>query len=168
MFDFLQIVGYNISTKRRRMVMKNLKNYLQMIIAGAITLVGVGLFIGGIKTRTKALLVIGLIVIAAGLVYYYLMKDRARRTCPHCGANLNGAEYSYQLKSAEEIEYKDGQNGYKTKEKYAFGVRVICPVCGEEKEFDYKYTAFHGENPDFYVEKYLKNLYRRKIREKKK
>lgn len=148
--------------------MKNLKNYLQMIIAGAISLVGVGLFIGGIKTRTKALLFIGLIVIAAGLVYYYLMKDRARRTCSHCGANLNGAGYSYQLKSAEEKEYQDSQNRYKTKVNYAFGVRVICPVCGEEKEFEYKYTAFHGENPDFYIEKHLKNLYRRKTREKKK
>lgn len=91
--------------------MKN-KHTKFRIIGGGIGLVGAILAIVGIATAITALIIVGLIILLGGVIFYAIATTNSRSYCDKCGASLKGCAWEYDTVSAEQRFNNQKQEWY--------------------------------------------------------
>lgn len=139
--------------------MKNTKNYVKILIWSLVVVLGaililVGLSVGNIsKGLQYGLIIPGAIVAIVGICGVSEANRKRLSTCSQCGSSLEGCSYQYQEIRREAA--KGNSDGY-----YVYvHIIVTCDKCGTQKEFNKKFYCQPGDNPQFEVDQYCRNLF---------
>ncbi|MCH5164270.1 MAG: hypothetical protein J1F36_04560 [Clostridiales bacterium] len=141
-----------------------IKTALKIILV-ALCFLGVGaiLTIIGLAADVDALLWIGLLVLAIGLILiigaFFAAKDMLNAICPQCqkfmGETNKMVNYSYQCDQYEE-QY-DGNHHFKGY-KYYYTCTIECPHCNSTHTFVFTTNAKNDAQANVNVDKYLTKI----------
>ena len=133
--------------------MKN-KHHLQRLIGGLIALIGVGVGALGILFNNQSsttFLIIGIVILALGGLWYGIATYNSRGVCDNCGEKMTGCQYQYQ-----EVNREYTQQG-----NMQVKVEIIatCPYCGHQKRYRKTFYAKPGENIQYQVDNYCRGVF---------
>ena len=128
------------------------------VIAG-VFLILIGIIIAtydkvGQTAAIPVCIVFGLIA-GGGVIMGKFFNSYLKSYCLNCGKSMKGAtEAEYQLKSDKIVGGSD-----KIHHEYVYNIRIVCPHCGNVKDFDEKFLLQTSDNPDYRVRNFLRSRY---------